>query len=519
MIEQQGSRAVEQQKSGVRAQKFFCYLLFALYYSLSPIPCISAAEVLQEITVKEGDTLWGVSNHYLKDSKRWSDILRHNPQLSSDPNVILPGMKIKVPILLIKEHLRAAYLVYILEDVRYRRRKEADWRRALLNMELYEEDGIRTLEKSQANVKFPSGEILKLYENSLLIVRPEKPREEAELLSGQVRASKTKILTADTVVNPKIIAKTDAPDFKTKIKEDKTTLVEVYKGIIDVTAQGKTVTVKEGFGTEVKFKMAPGSPIKLPEMPDFAVDLKETRVLSAKERKFELAVETPETTPKALKKDAEAPAKEKPSTKIIGGTVKKYRLQISTTASFSNIVLDEVKDIKGRVSIDYADLKLNDGLYFWRIAYMDELGFEGRFSQPSSFVIDTIPPEIKLISPVDGGEYDTDFIYVEGITEPNTNLLVNGVPTNIEDNGQFLYAILVKDKDGVVKIKVEATDSAGNLTVVERSVLKVRKGKARRTDISGSQEKPKKQPASTTMAIAAATIFVILGVIWIIAGL
>jgi hypothetical protein len=127
------------------------------------------------------------------------------------------------------------------------------------------DDGLRTLQQSSAKVKFPSGETLNMDENSLIILKPEKKREEIDLLAGGVRASKTKVLTSSTIVDPKIEPKSEAPDFRTKLKEDKTTLVEVYEGIVDVTAQGKTVTLTKGFGTAVKFKEAPSLPQALRE--------------------------------------------------------------------------------------------------------------------------------------------------------------------------------------------------------------------------------------------------------------
>ena len=90
------------------------------------------------------------------------------------------------------------------------------------------------------------------------------------MLSGGVRASKAKVLTHSSTISPKISPKSSAPDYKTKIKKDKTTLVEVYEGVVDVTAEGKTVTLKKGFGTEVKFKHPPSLPRALPPSPELA---------------------------------------------------------------------------------------------------------------------------------------------------------------------------------------------------------------------------------------------------------
>ena len=79
--------------------------LFSAFVIMLLMCSMLGAEVLQEITGKDGDTLWSVSNHYLKNPQSWPEILKYNNLPSSDPNIILPGMKLRVPILLIKENL------------------------------------------------------------------------------------------------------------------------------------------------------------------------------------------------------------------------------------------------------------------------------------------------------------------------------------------------------------------------------------------------------------------------------
>ncbi|MFB0526856.1 MAG: LysM peptidoglycan-binding domain-containing protein [bacterium] len=82
---------------------------------------------LQIIEVKPGYTLHGIADKYLKDASRWPEIYRYNNNLIDDPDYILPAMELQVPVELIKEHLRTARLVYMLREVRARRKGESQF--------------------------------------------------------------------------------------------------------------------------------------------------------------------------------------------------------------------------------------------------------------------------------------------------------------------------------------------------------------------------------------------------------
>ncbi len=185
---------------------------------------------LQIIEVKPGDTLHGIADKYLKDPSRWPEIYQYNTNLIKDPDYILPAMELKVPVELIKEHLKTAHLIYLLREVRARRKGESGWQSAKLNMKLSNGDAIRTLRRSFARIGFETGEVLKIRENSLVILRPEEEREEVELLSVELRASQAKVLTAAAVIEPRLNPEGPKPDFKARVRKDKSTQVAVYQG-------------------------------------------------------------------------------------------------------------------------------------------------------------------------------------------------------------------------------------------------------------------------------------------------
>lgn len=490
---------------------------FIIFFLILGTAARLGAEVLQEIVVKEGDTLWSVANYYLKDPQRWPDILKYNKLPSSDINVILPGMKLKVPILLIKEHLRTAFLTYILNDVRYRRRTEAEWNKARLDMELFNEDGLRTLEQSQAHVKFPSGETLQLDENSLIILKPDRKREEVDLLSGGVRASKTRILSNGSLSDPRIEPRGVNPDFKTKIKEDRTTLVEVYEGIVDVTAQGKTVTLTRGFGTEVKLRQSPSIPKVLPPRPDFSLETPTKmpgtnfgvsgKVVSGS---LQVGIKTPAPAPAPSHSSSAKETKTDNQSQILGQIIHKYRLQVATSTTFIEMVLDETKPLTEKINIDFRQSMLRDGIYYYRIAYIDDLGFEGQFSTPAQFTIDTQPPLLEILSPLNDEEIDTEFVHIEGKSEPGAMLTANDKPVSISDDGKFLTALI--PKNGRNTVTLVARDKAGNGTKKELTFIKVKEVTVKKaTKMEGKIKE--KGLSFFSIALGTLTASVILGVL------
>jgi LysM repeat protein len=46
--------------------------------------------------IKKGDTLWGLSDRFLKDPYYWPDLWARNPQQITNPHLIFPGQRIKV---------------------------------------------------------------------------------------------------------------------------------------------------------------------------------------------------------------------------------------------------------------------------------------------------------------------------------------------------------------------------------------------------------------------------------------
>jgi len=393
-------------------------LLFCLFFSVHPALAQSLtaqkardrsapqsrtaqeSQEVQSIVVRPGDTLWSISNTYLKDPTKWNVLLKYNKLAFSDPSVAMPGMSLRVPTGLIKEQYRAARLVYYTNKVLLRRSGVADWKDVAASMELFKNDTLRTTVDARADVRFYTGEVLNLYPNSIAVLRPPNKQADVELLSGEMRGMRSRVVT----VSARIIPKTKNTEFGAKIKEDLTTLVQVYVGRASVEAQGKTVEVPEGFASEIKLDMPPSQPLKLPPLPEFEQSgtpglagtghgpqlQMEGGLISLK---IKGAVKTGAQTQQRGKNPdliADVPKAPDPNGRNIKtddlvkmvsviSPVQGYHVQMSGDQVFTKNLLDKTFD-----AFDTIDLNklLPPGVYWMRVSYIDLLGFEGKFNAP-----------------------------------------------------------------------------------------------------------------------------------------
>lgn len=371
------------------------FLLF-----LSP----ARAEELQNVVVRPGDTLWSISNTYLKDPKRWNELLKYNRLPGSDPSIALPGMALKVPVRLIKEQYRAAKLIYYLNEVLFRRTGVSDWKGVEMKMDLFKSDTLRTRVNARADVRFYTGEVLNLYPNSIAVLRPpDKKNTDVELLAGEMRGLRSRVVTASARITPK----TRDTEFGAKLKDDLTTLVQVYKGKADVEAQGKTVEVSEGFAAEVKMDMPPSNPVKLPPLPELDPSQTALAASGAPQLRTDGGVvslnmkkdgRTPGVTA-GLPKDRDLTgnlpkvgdvddkgidANEIVKMISVANPVQSYHLQVSRDPSFTNLALD--KNYDAFETIHLGDL-IPAGDYYMRVSLVDLLGFEGKFSSARKITV------------------------------------------------------------------------------------------------------------------------------------
>lgn len=94
---------------------------------------------------------------------------------------------------------------------------------------------------------------------------------------------------------------------------------------------------------------------------------------------------------------------------------------------------------------------------------------ESRFSDPITITYSKDAPKLSIDYPSEGqsiGNKDGDRLQIEGTTDPDITITVNGSMAIVDDEGKFKHVIPIKG--GENSIKAVATDEAGNKTELER---------------------------------------------------
>lgn len=442
--------------------------------------CLSAEASeprFQDVTVKKGDTLWGIAKTYLKDPAKWDEILKHNRLPSSDPAVALPGMTLKVPVHLIREQLRAAHMIYKLNQVAFRRKETASWRPAPLNMELYRGDSLRTLAASKAKVKFINADLLNLDADSLAIIKPVDRDYDVELKSGSVFAGRSRVVTASARITPK----TKDTQYSAKVSPDLTTLVEVYTGVAAVEGQGKTVDVRAGMSSEVRLGLAPGIPLKIADLPRFearAADFSGSAVSGQARLKIDSRAQLPfgagaDEINSSL--DVEK-IKGEVADLSVGLPISGYRVQASRAHDFDKIAFDKLYEAEEKIDLKSSGLAA--GVYWWRVALIDLLGTEGNFSAPRLYSVGLarraaeldLKSSLVVYKPARDEEVRIPEYKVVGVVKDNElSVTVNGKTPRRDENGNFYLDIRLQD--GPNDVAVTVGDSSGNQSTLTRRII------------------------------------------------
>ncbi len=153
-------------------------------------------------------------------------------------------------------------------------------------------------------------------------------------------------------------------------------------------------------------------------------------------------------------------------------TATRYALQVSRNRLF----VDNLIDVESRRKLE-ATLELRgEGTFQWRLAAVSRDGLQGPWTEPRSFRVsgevrageigDKTPPPIEL----DQLQVYGNLFIVNGRTEPDASMRINGEDVGVALNGTFTKTLLVA-REGWSVLDLEAADPAGNIAKLRQRVF------------------------------------------------
>ena len=333
-----------------------------------------------------------------------------------------------------------ATLVGFQRTVTTRRADELAWQGAESRMSLFNNDAVRTFDKSSATIAFGENDIIEIDQNALVIIKPRrtvgdeteitlallspdlleslsaKPLEEQKkIIASEVKRRQVKIRTPTRTASK--------PGGKTRIAvrtlPDKSTTIAAVGGSLKLVGpKGDEVILKEKMVTKITPKGVMIKPRMLPPSPSLA---------SPKNKE----------TFTFLRKVPQVELKWRPAQRAVS-----YRVVVARDSRFRKIFADE--KVRGT---SFSIRNMEPGSYYWRVRSVDAEGFEGKYSIPWSIktMRDARPPKLTILSPatemfVSPGPT----LALKGKTDSGVRVKVNGQRAVVGPDGSFACHLPLK---------------------------------------------------------------------------
>lgn len=222
--------------------------------------------------VRPGDTLESLAQRYLGLPSLWPVLHRLNPWVQN-PHRIYPGQRLRIPL----DRMTAAPSARVekLQQHVEERPLPVDWTAANRGDLLIDRDGVRTYERSSAELVFTDGTRIVASENSLLFVRtpearPTRPDRGVEIVEGEAELSgagipagrpQIEIVLGQAAARAKPNPEGAVHGRAARAGSADRSRFMIYDGEAAVASAGKTVTLAAGSGT----LLAPHAPPSPPE--------------------------------------------------------------------------------------------------------------------------------------------------------------------------------------------------------------------------------------------------------------
>jgi hypothetical protein len=315
-------------------------------------------------------------------------------------------------------------------------------------------DAVQTTRDGTAMLTFSRGRRLQLEQNSLVIVRANRDSIEVNHSTPSVRVLVGELwgrvgrdgdqLAAVDVTSPGIetrvspSAGANSATFRVAVRDDKTTVLSVYRGSADVMSRGRRLRVGANQFVAVDSVRGIAPPAPLPLAP----------ALVAPDGGASFSYR--ELVPQVHFRWNPVP------------DVDSYRLIVSRSPEFQGVVIDQ--RLSG-TSFTYGNFA--SGAYYWRVSALRG-GAEGPPSAPRAVVVSNVQRAPGLSVEFPPAAVYADHCTIRGTGDPGIRIVVAGERVVLDPEGRFERVVALKRGFNVVV--VEAIDRVGNTTYKSKVV-------------------------------------------------
>ncbi|MGK9167186.1 FecR domain-containing protein [Inquilinus limosus] len=323
--------------------------------------------------------------------------------------------------------------------------KDLAWNDIQLRAVLVEEEKVRTLSQSTAQLTFRDASRLRLNANSNAVIQemrydPLTRHEEAKvsLVEGDFYAllASESERTSFAVDIPEAQARIESGDFWVKSDDAGAKFTNYDDRPVAVATKDETVVLGRNEGLVLSAKGEATEKRGVLDPPRLSAPGNDGIVYDTS---FDLAWASSEGA---------------------GG----YWLEIGAEQSFDTMLVSEFGLPKPAFRVE----NLPPGEYYWRVSALDTFGLPGERSAPWRFTvaIDEAPPFLRLDAPGEGAIERDATIEIRGETEPGATVTANGRPVAVSALGRFAGPMAASEGDN--RVEIVATDPAGNVTRLAR---------------------------------------------------
>lgn len=328
------------------------------------------------------------------------------------------------------------------------RPQELVWSDRDLNAILIEEEKVRTLSRSTAQITFRDDSRLRLNANSQALIQrmrvdPLSREEEAKvsLIEGDfyaLLAGRSQRRNFELEI-PEVETRIDSTSFWVRRDDTGSKFTNYDERILQVSAQGASVDLGRNEATLVRTGAPPSEKIQVLPPPVLLAPQDDAVAFNAE---IELSWDPVE--------DAAG-----------------YWLEIALDPAFRRMV----ESRWGLTELAYEPDPLDIGVYYWRVAALDKFGLPGERTDPWRFRVqtDVTPPYLAIGGPAENAILREAPVRVQGETEPGVTLILNGEPVPLGADGRF--DVPFEPSPGLNSVVIEAQDTAGNTTERSRAFV------------------------------------------------